>query len=116
MNHEKEKVYINALVENMFYTDNDRLMMRFFLFRRVLDMTPIEVGKEFKISRIKVNQIIQCLPYRRLDSEKFNNSYKIALDAFETYYTQKLRKSHIEHLNMVTERLNNKRKEIILQS
>ena len=108
--------YINAITEHMFHTDNDRLMMRAFLFRRILNKTPLEVGKELKISRIKVNQIIQTIPYRRLDSDKFNKTFKECLEVCTTEYTQELRKSHISHLKHVTERLNNKRKQIILQS
>ena len=102
--------YINAITEHMFHTDNDRLMMRAFLFRRILNKTPLEVGKELKISRIKVNQIIQTIPYRRLDSEKFNKTFKECLEVCSIEYTQKLRTDHINHLNHIKSRLSNKYK------
>lgn len=76
---------IDAVIDHMFETANDRMMMKAFCYRRYVNMLPREVGKELRMSRIKVNLLIQTIPHKRLQSGSFALAYITAIEAIEKY-------------------------------
>ena len=96
---------IDTIVNAMFPVKNDQMMLKAFLYRKVLNYTPRQAGRELGLSRIKLNMLIQTIPHRRLNSTEFNNQYVRIVDACENYSMYFQEKEHMLHLKNVKSRL-----------
>ena len=99
--------YIDAVIEAIFQKQNDRLLLRAFLYRRVLNYTPKEAGKVLRLSIPHVNMLIQTIPHKRLNDLVFNGRYLIALEACQSFVIKKQTQSHLSHVKSVRDRLAN---------
>ena len=68
----ESKQFIKVAVENEFETTNDRNMVTAFLYRRVLNINPLDVCKELKLSRNQVNNLTRSIDYRRLQNKEIS--------------------------------------------
>lgn len=95
---------IDATIEHMFDAGVDRLMMKAFCYRVYGDMTPKEVGRDLRISRIKVNLLIQTIPHKRLANGSFDIAYKLTIDSLDRLKRAEKRKAHAKELQRVVTR------------
>lgn len=104
---------IDAVIEKMFDVKNDQMMMKCFCYRRHLNLTPREVGKELKISRIKVNLLIQAIPHKRLNSGSFALGYLTTIEAVGKFAGNAKMKEYEKILESCRKKVNQKRLKLL---
>ena len=95
---------VDATIEHMFDSKNDRMMLKAYCYRLYCNMTPIEVGRELRISRIKVNMLIQTIPHKRLSCGSFAIGYTLATKSIEKFVKRDVLKRHNRELSRVQAR------------
>ena len=105
----KTQNYITAAIENMFDTNNDQQIMTAFLFRKVLDWTPRQVGKHLKLSQVQVNLLVQAMHYKMgLDDDKnmiFKQKQKLIYASVCKFCTVNMTKNFIATTGETRDRL-----------
>ena len=104
----KTKTYIDATIDLLFTTTNDRRMLKCFFYRKTLNWTPREVGKELKLSINQVNNLNTARLYKLSELTKykdFNESYLKASNAIESYGEYKVSKTNLRHVRSIGNRL-----------
>ena len=101
----KNQRYIEEVIDYLFKTKNERSIMKAFVYRRVLNYTPKHVGAILRLSRVKVNVLIQTLPYKRLESVIFDENYQHCILSCEEYVIKRQKQGHKLHLETITKRL-----------
>lgn len=102
------QTYIIATIENMFHRKNERQIVIAYLFRKLLNQTPLEVGRYLKMSRLKVNMLnttrLYMLSSEDYVSEHFQASFKACLSACSDYATLSVARRFKESLAVTKER------------
>jgi predicted component of type VI protein secretion system len=102
--------YIEATVDNMFTTRNERHMMIAFLFRELLDWTPREVGKYLSLSIPNVNALTTARHYKAsldtFEGETFKLNLKTCEQACSKFVKFKRTQEFIKSTELTARRLN----------
>lgn len=105
------QTYIIATVDNMFQRKNERQIVIAYLFRKLLNQTPLEVGRYLKMSQLKVNMLntarLYMLSNDDLLSKHFQASFKVCLVSCEGYAILNVAKRFKESLAVTKERFDN---------
>ena len=104
----KTRIYIDAVIENMFKTANERQILKAFFYRVTLNLNVNEVAKELRISQIKVNLLTRSVDSYRLKKTGFNELYLKAERAIKNFASYKVSKEHTKHVKAIGNRLQSK--------
>ena len=101
----ESKQFIKIAVENEFETTNDRNMVKAFLYRIVLNINPLDVGRDLNLSRNQINVLTRSIDYRRLQNKEFNTRFTRIVTACQKQCWDRNVRRHQNHLTDVKNRI-----------
>jgi hypothetical protein len=112
----KVKTHIDATVDHLFKTNNERQIVKAFFYRIYLNWTPREAGRELGLSVNQINALNSARLYRLSEEQKYGEfveSYKQAYVNVGKFSEYKLSKNHLRHVRGVQNRLTFKHRVLI---
>ncbi len=100
--------YINFTIDHLFKTNNERQILKAYFYRKTLNMTPREVGKELKLSRNQVNNLNTARLYKLSEESnlEFRKNHLEASKRIEKVVMTDIAKRHSKHIRHVYRRFN----------